>query len=127
MLYKGQSVQLDYKKERGVCIIVITLSVAKDYSDTPGGRYITDGPYSGEDFRETVLLPKYEEAVKLGEKLLIDLDGTFGYPSSFRDEAFGGLAKIKGAEAVLRVLEFVSLDQPSLIRDIEKDIRDSSI
>lgn len=71
----------------------IYLDVSKDYTDTPGGRYIKDGSFSGEDYRENVLYPKYIEARNKGVKLIINLDGCFGYPTSFIEESFGGLAR----------------------------------
>lgn len=64
-----------------------------DFSDTPSGRYITDGPHSGEEFREKYLLPNYK-ALKNNEKLIIIIDGVEGYGSSFLEEAFGGLVRI---------------------------------
>lgn len=63
-----------------------TIDVASDFSRTPGGRYYSDGPASGEKFREEFLLP----ALKQHEIVTINLDGTRGYPSSFLEEAFGG-------------------------------------
>ena len=44
--------------------MAVIIKVATEYSKTPGGRTRKDGPYSGEDFRETILIPKYEEAKK---------------------------------------------------------------
>jgi len=66
-----------------------TIRVADEFSATPGGRYLTDGPFSGEDFRERLLIP----ALKEGAPVTVVLDGTRGYPSSFLDEAFAGLAR----------------------------------
>jgi hypothetical protein len=40
----------------------VSLNIAKQYTETPGGRYRNDGKYSGEDFRETLLKKKYEDA-----------------------------------------------------------------
>lgn len=34
-----------------------TIYIARDYSDTPAGRYKSDGNYSGERFREELLYP----------------------------------------------------------------------
>lgn len=74
---------------------MIQIHIANDFSPTPGGRYITDGPYSGEEFRDKFLIPKLHES----DQLLIILDGARGYPSSFLDEAFAGLVKEKGWSA----------------------------
>jgi len=59
------------------------------FSKTPVGRYRTDGPSSGQRFREEVLLP----AINAGQKVEIVLDGVAGLPPSFLDEAFGGLVR----------------------------------
>lgn len=65
------------------------ISIAKDFSPFPGGRYRAFGRYSGEEFRDDLLIPllKQEEAVS------VILDGTQGYGSSFLEEAFGGLVR----------------------------------
>lgn len=68
------------------------ISIAKDYSETPAGRYRGDGPNTGQRFREDYLLP----ALRDYEKVIVDLDGTLGYGSSFLEEAFGGLIREHG-------------------------------
>ena len=69
-----------------------TISIAKDYSVTPAGRYFTDGTYSGQRFREEFLYPALQEY----DQVEINLDKTLGYGSSFLEEAFGGLIREKG-------------------------------
>jgi hypothetical protein len=69
-----------------------------DHAPSPGGRYITDGPFSGEWFREKVLGPALGAAIQTGEKLIVELDGTSGYGSSFLEEAFGGLIRTRAFE-----------------------------
>ncbi|MCP4501669.1 MAG: STAS-like domain-containing protein [Deltaproteobacteria bacterium] len=66
------------------------ISIADDFSRYPVGRYLTDGPYSGERFRDEILVP----ALKLGQAV-VDFDGGRGYGSSFLEEAFGGLVRLK--------------------------------
>lgn len=88
--------------------------IARDFTDTPGARYITDGEFSGESFRNELLEPKFKEALEKNEKLIIDFDGAYGYPPSFLEEAFGGLARIYGADKVLQIMVFKSQDQPNL-------------
>ena len=34
------------------------ISVAKDFTQTPGARHKEDGPYPGDEFRENILIPK---------------------------------------------------------------------
>lgn len=65
------------------------ISIAKQFSDTPGGRFISDGKFSGEQFRKELLLP----AIETGENVVIDLEGVLGLPPSFLEEAFGGLIR----------------------------------
>lgn len=60
-----------------------------DWTIFPGGRYKVDGDYSGEKYREEVLIPFIKE--NQGDEILIDLDGTFGFATSFLDEAIGKL------------------------------------
>jgi hypothetical protein len=63
-----------------------------DFTRTPGGRFMTDGPFSGEEFRE-LYLEKHFNGEDLDYKVEVDLRGTEGYTSSFLDEAFGGLVR----------------------------------
>lgn len=65
------------------------INVAKDYSRFPAGRFRTDGPYSGERFRQEVLEPALNQA----DVIEVELDGVSGFGSSFLDEAFGGLVR----------------------------------
>jgi hypothetical protein len=105
---------------------IATLSIAKDFSPTPGGRYRRQGPNSGEQFREEVLLPRFEEAALANKILVVDLDGGLGYASSFLEEAFGGLVRLKKSVAVVeRTLRFVSNDEPYQIKDIQRYIREA--
>lgn len=66
-----------------------TINIAKDYSDTPLGRYKDDGQFSGERFRDEFLIP----ALNGGEKVCVVIDDVEGYGSSFLEEAFGGLVR----------------------------------
>lgn len=80
--------------------------IAEDFSVKPGGRWKNLGSDSGEEFYETVLLPKYENAVVSGEKLHVYLDGVRSYPYSFLDQSFGELARQKGANDVCSQIIF---------------------
>lgn len=102
-----------------------TICISRDYSETLGARYISDGAFSGEDFRENFLIPIFEEALKAGNYIIVDFDGGYGNPVSFVEEAFGGLARKYGTEKVLSVLkirDFISLDEPTLISEVENYI-----
>lgn len=102
---------------------MIIINIAKDFSETPGPRYKKDGSFSGEEFREVFLVPKFEEAIRKKENISIDLDGGYGYPSSFLEEAFGGLARKYSKEEVLNIFNFISTEEPSLVEVIIKYIR----
>ena len=66
-----------------------TISIANTFSEAPAGRYVSDGPFSGERFRNEVLFP----ALNQFDLVEVNLDGTLGYGSSFLEEAFGGLIR----------------------------------
>ena len=92
--------------------IMKTIRIA-DYARSPGGRYISDGPYSGEWFREEVLRPALAEAIRTGERLEVELDGTSGYGSSFLEEAFGGLVRKRAiAPDVIRQFLVITAKRP---------------
>lgn len=97
---------------------MIRINICNDFSKTPGARYRAEGPFSGERFREEVLVPNYEKAKNNKEKIIIELDGGYGYPTSFLEEAFGGLARIYDANEILDIISFISNDEPSLIEEI---------
>jgi hypothetical protein len=67
----------------------VVIRIARDFTRFPGGRYREDGEYSGEQFREDVLIP----ALRGQDRVTVVLDEADGYPSSFLEEAFGGLVR----------------------------------
>lgn len=93
--------------------------ICKDFTDAPGPRFKSQGDYSGEAFREDLLIPKFKEALEQNEKLIINFDGTFGYPTSFLEEAFGGLKEVYNKELILKTLEFISNDEIGLINEVK--------
>lgn len=93
----------------------IKLHIADEFSDAPGARYITDGPKSGQEFYEELLKPRYESAVARDIKLLVNLDGSWGYASSFLSESFGRLSREFSPEDVSARLVLVSDEEPHLI------------
>jgi len=66
-----------------------TINLALQFSRFPGGRFNTDGEFNGEKFREKFLKPALDE----NKSIVVELDGTAGYGSSFLEEAFGGLVR----------------------------------
>jgi len=103
----------------------VRLSVAKDFSRTPGPRKTSEGLHSGEEFL-VLLTERYLEAEAKGAKLIVDLDGAAGYPTSFLEAAFGGLARAQGPEKVLATLTLKCNDEPDLVEEIQQYIRDAT-
>lgn len=103
------------------------ITISKDFTETPGGRYICEGPFSGEEFRENILKQKYEECRNKKNKLLVDLDGGYGYATSFLEESFGGLARIYEPSEILETLVIKSNDEEELVDEISKYIREGRV
>jgi hypothetical protein len=91
------------------------LNVASEFSVTPGPRKRTEADFSGQQFLEDLLRPRFLSAHSSGSILHVNLDGAAGYPTSFLEEAFGGLAREFGAKVVLAGLEISSFDEPYLV------------
>jgi hypothetical protein len=84
--------------------------VARDFSKTPGPRFIKQGNWSGEKFRKLL-----EDRLRRHGQIVVDLDGTRGYGSSFLDEAFGGLVRecVLKREEFTRCVDIVSAEDPT--------------
>lgn len=85
-----------------------TIVIVSDFHPYPAGRYVDDGPGNGTTFREKFLVPVLQKR----EHVTIDLDGAPGYPSSFLEEAFGGLVRRGFTKNMIRdALEFKATDR----------------
>lgn len=87
-----------------------TIRIASDFSDTPFGRYREEGAESGEVFREDILIP----ALKAYERVILDIDGVEGLPSSFLEEIMGGLVRAGYAISYLKEHIEIVTTQPEL-------------
>ena len=98
------------------------INVSTDFTRFPSGRFKKNGSTSGEAFREQFL----EKPISEGQKIVVVLDGTVGYGSSFLEEAFGGLVrKLRvSADRVLSLLDFQASDT-SLVDEIKQYVRDA--
>ncbi|MDB5684863.1 MAG: hypothetical protein JWM75_2561 [Sphingomonas bacterium] len=93
------------------------IDVASAYTRFPAGRHRTDGPYSGERFRDDLLIP----AIEKHGHVTVRLDGAMGYGSSFLEEVFGGLLRSRRfGDADLRSLITLETRDRSLIDEIEE-------
>jgi len=105
---------------------MINIKISEEFTKTPGARLRSIGNFSGEQFREEILEPRFIKAKETNQKLFIDLDGGYGYAPSFLEEAFGGLARIYGASQVEETIGHIkSDDEPGLVDDIFKYIRNA--
>lgn len=95
---------------------VIVFDLPRQFSPTPGHRFRSHGPHSGEELRDDVLFPLLSGHP--GAVIEIHLDGAAGYAMGFLEEAFGGLARRIGAELCRRRMRFVSHHDPSLMEEI---------
>lgn len=90
---------------------VVKYKFIEEYTRFPGGRFERLGPYSGENFRESVLRDIFES----GKSIEIDATGVVtSFSPSFLDEAFGALAKEYGLEKFKKTVIIFSKDNPSL-------------
>jgi hypothetical protein len=93
----------------------IRLDVAKAFASTPGGRYRSEGKFSGEEFRQDHVEP----LVDSGNDVEIDLDGPEGFTSSFLEEVFGGLVR-KYGRAIKDRVRAVADARPGRARKAER-------
>lgn len=91
------------------------VSVAKIFSKFPAGRHRSDGPYSGEAFRDQFLYGPLSQ----GQSLIVDLNGTAGFGSSFLEEAFGGLVRRGIPAPRLRELLTLVCDDQSVVDEVK--------
>jgi hypothetical protein len=90
------------------------LSVSKHFSRFPAGRFKTDSNVSGEAFRE-LLVKKLTE----NDTVMVLLDDTMGFGSSWLEEAFGGLVtNEKFTASDLRKKLTVEASDTSLVTEI---------
>lgn len=95
----------------------ISISIAKDFSQFPAGRYPGDGKFNGTRFRKEKLVPALEKARESSGVVKVDFDGVAGFGSSFLEEAFGGLIREEGMEKGF-------LDQHLKLSTLESDLQD---
>lgn len=97
----------------------LNLSVL-EFTDTPGVGYRDLGPFSGEQFLEEYLLPKYKQAVEERKQLVVSMDGTGGYGPSFIEVAFKGLVEKTKDRKIKERLIVTFDDDPQMRRKLWK-------
>lgn len=97
---------------------MMIVNIAEDFSRVPAGRYHPkDGNRTGERFRDEIL-KKFLRGNE--DKITINLDGAVGYPSSFLEEAFGGLVRDGFPYEVLKQRLAITTTEPRKKRYIDQ-------
>lgn len=92
----------------------ITINVAEDFSDAPGGLI------DGINFYKKVVQPIYIQTLLKEKKLIIDFDGGFGYLNSFFEGCFTCFKLDFGSASIQRRCEFKANEDLSLIDTINE-------
>lgn len=90
------------------------VKIARDFTTKPGGRYIEEGAYSGELFRDRLVYPALLKVLKQNQRLVIDFDGCYGFETSFLEEAFGGMVRKYGIIGLLKSITLVSTEDETI-------------
>jgi hypothetical protein len=98
----------------------INFKIAKEFSSTPGPRYIHEGPNSGELLRTTMFFDLFANAIQHNKMVVVNLDGPAGYGTSFLEEIFGGLIREHHLDydQIISHLSITSEEEPYLKDDI---------
>ena len=106
----------------------ITINISKEFSPTPGPRYIHEGKFSGESFRKDILYPKVFEALEKNISFEVNLDGTAGYGTSFLEESFGGLIRVHKLpyDRIMKLMKLISNEEEYLIEDVNDYLNDAN-
>lgn len=92
-----------------------------DFTEYPGPRYDNQGPESGEKFYVEKLNSAFMQSFKDDHMLVVNLDGTAGFASSFLDEAFGQLTYDFGSKLLSCFLRIECTDEPEWPRMIKEE------
>ncbi|MFS2060002.1 STAS-like domain-containing protein [Kosakonia cowanii] len=95
--------------------------IAKEFSKTPFGRYMSDSPNSAERFRRDFLVPALKDT---DQEVVVDFRGiALGVGSSFLEEAFGGLIRKEGIpKSKIKSRLIIRTDMPFYKEQIDKFI-----
>mgnify|MGYP003604053199 CR=1 FL=1 len=89
-----------------------------DFTEYPDVRYKEQDENSGEQYYYDVIKPNFTKALSENKILVVDLDNTAGYASSFLDEAFGNLVYDFDFEKIKPHLKIISTQEPDWIEII---------
>lgn len=95
------------------------INVARDFTPYPAGRFRKHGRFTGQVFREDLLVP----ALRDFDVVLVDFNGTEGVRSSFLDEAFGGLVRTENLPREIVARLKVQVDDRHTALEIDEYIQ----
>ncbi|NHM08318.1 STAS-like domain-containing protein [Flavobacterium sp. CYK-4] len=95
-----------------------------DFTEYPDVRYIEQDVDSGEQYYYEVIKPNFAKALSENKVLVVDLDNTAGYASSFLDEAFGNLVYDFDFDKIRPHLKIISTQEPDWIEIILGEMLD---
>lgn len=103
----------------------IYYSIAREYTETPGSR---TGPLSGEEFRGILRNLILDIKSHEGEgKVLLDTDGTYGYPIDFIEEVFGGYTR-EYKESPIDLIAFIGEESDTArLREVASNFVNDSL
>ena len=105
---------------------MMVLNIASQFSQVLGPRFREEGDFSGQQFREEWLTPKFLEDCRSEDRFFIDLDGGRGYATAFLEQAVGGFARKFGSKVVLDVLICKTDEEPYLESDTKRYIDEAN-
>lgn len=91
-----------------------------DFDEYPGLRHCSVSEFSGEEYYHKILNDAFKKAYENKEVLIVELDGTDAYASSFLDEAFGNLVYDFTLANVSRLIKIISNDEPHWIKMLQE-------
>lgn len=101
------------------------INIATDFCRAPAGRYRKNGDFTGEVFREDILVP----AILNNEysEIIVNLDDLDGVGTSFWDEVFGELlrSKIISKDLFKQKVKLVCTDDVYLVPTIKSIIEEN--
>jgi len=100
----------------------ILFNVPKEFSRFCGGRKKDHGPYSGQEFWETVTRPLLAEF----ESIVFELTGGTAYSSGFLDEAFGEIGRVIGLREAKRRIKILAEDDALAVATAWERIKEAS-
>lgn len=101
------------------------IKISTDFSTTPGARHKEEGPYPGDEFRDSILIPKYKAAVENKQNLVVDFDGCYGYATSFLEESFGGMVRKLRQRGILDHIELISNEDSSIVELVKQYVKEA--